>query len=384
MKQIKEIIFFCYGDSENASTWSNVPYLFTKTLEENGIIVRRINLLYQNIFTKIYKKLLKITYNHLYPNHVYEYIRTPYYRKKAFSIIKKAVSTYSNADCCIFTCFDFYNKFNNIPTVLFCDWTYDILILERLGRKPYYFEERYSKWQDNAINSSEAVISLFPECAQSMKTKYPHANIMYLGGNVVNNLYKGIIDSHQIIETKKKSKRILFIGGKKYIDGCRLLIEAHKILLNKGIKCETDIIGLSSSDFSNIEIPNSIHFHGYLKKDVQEQCNLYYKLVLNASVFVNPTEIWAGYSSTIESMYFYTPVIISPYKDFVAEFGENINFGYYNSLFSAECLSSNIIKILNDSTYADKCINAHNVTKDYTWKNYISKVLNVIENINNK
>lgn len=382
--QIKEIIFFCYGDSNNASTWSNVPFLFTKTLENKGIVIRRVNLLRKNIFIRIYNKLLKNIYNFIYPNHVYEYIRTPLYRKKAFSIIKEAVETYKNADCCIFTCFDFWNKYNNIPTLLFCDWTYDILILERLGRKPYYFETRYSKWQDEAINSSSAVISLFPECAQSMRTKYPQANILYLGGNVVNNLYGKDIDVNKVIETKQHSKRILFIGGKKYIDGCRLLIEAHKILVNNGIKCEVDIVGMTSSDFKDTEIPDTVHFHGYLKKDDKDQCDLYYRLILNASVFVNPTELWAGYSSTIEAMYFYTPIIISPYKDFVSEFGAEINFGLYNSEFNAKCLSTNIERILNDPDYLDKCINAHNVTKNYTWNTYVDKVLNVIEQIKNK
>lgn len=384
MAKIKEIIFFSFGDSNKASTWSNVPYLFTKTLEDKGILIRRINLLNNNLFTKGYNRLLKIIYNLRYPNHVYEYIRTPYFRRKSFSIIKRAVKTYKNADCCIFTCFDFWNKFNDIPTLLFCDWTYDIVILERLGRKPYYFEERFSKWQAEAICSSEAVVSLFPECAHSMKVKYPKANILYLGGNVVNNLYEECINVKKIIETKQHSKRLLFIGGKKYIEGCRLLIEAHKMLLYKGVKCELDIIGMTSLDFIGMHIPNSVHFHGYLKKDDKEQCDLYYRLMLNASVFINPTELWAGYSSTIEAMYFYTPIIVSPYKDFVSEFGSEINFGYYNSEFNVKCLGANIEKILSAPDYTEKCMNAHNVTKNYTWSTYVDKVLNVIEQIKNK
>ena len=42
--QVKEVIFFTYGDSSKASTWSNVPFLFTKTLEGKGIKVDRIDL----------------------------------------------------------------------------------------------------------------------------------------------------------------------------------------------------------------------------------------------------------------------------------------------------------------------------------------------------
>ena len=41
---IKEIIFFSMGDSNKISTWSNVPFLFCKELEQKGILVRRIDI----------------------------------------------------------------------------------------------------------------------------------------------------------------------------------------------------------------------------------------------------------------------------------------------------------------------------------------------------
>lgn len=383
MGKTNEIIFFCYGDSSLASTWSNVPYLFTKTLEEKGVTVRRVDLLHQSLWTKVYNKLLIKAYNVFYKNHVYSYIRTPLYRKKTFSIIKNAVKKYPNADCCIFTCFDFWNKFNDIPTVLFCDWTYDILILERLGRKPYSFEKRYSTWQDEAITSADAVISLFPECAKSMTEKYKEANIKYLGGNVVNNLYESSLDPDKMIANKKSLKHLLFVGGKKYKDGCKLLIEAHQRLLSKGIECRTDIVGMTGSDFEGTDIPKGVNFHGYLKKENEKDRDLYYNLMLNASIFINPTETWAGYSSTIEAMYFYTPIIVSPYKDFVSEFGEDISFGRYNQMFNVECLSNNIESILKTplSGYVKMCLDAHSATKDYSWSNYVDKVFSVIEKI---
>ena len=41
---MNEITIFTYGDSNKISTWSNVPYFFTTTLEKKGIIVNRINI----------------------------------------------------------------------------------------------------------------------------------------------------------------------------------------------------------------------------------------------------------------------------------------------------------------------------------------------------
>ena len=94
-----------------------------------------------------------------------------------------------------------------------------------------------------------------------------------------------------------------------------------------------------------------------------------------ASVFVNPTEKWAGYSSTIEAMYYYTPVVVSPYEEFVGEFGKQINFGVYNKVFSKESLATSILSIFNADNYDELCLNAHNRVKDYTWDNYVERLL---------
>ena len=378
MENIKEVIFFSYGDSNKASTWSNVPYLFTKTLEEKGIVIRRIQLLQKNIFINIFNRLIIHLYNIFYHNHVYDYIRTPLFRKIAFKLIKRTVEKYGHADCCIFTGFSLWNKFNNIPTILFGDWTYEILIKERLGRLPYKIEGKTIKWEDEAINASNCVISLFPECARSIKKKNPNANIYYLGSNVVNCLYTGHLDSNYVIRRKKESQRILFIGDEKYKNGCLLLIKAFNKLVLQYNELKLDIIGMQSSDFKNVQLNSNIYFHGYLKKDEPRQCDLYYQLMLDATIFVNPTKLWAGYSSTIEAMYFYTPIIVSKYKDFITEFGENISFGIYNKEFDSECLYENIIQILTSSNYEELCKKAHDATKSYTWENYVDKILNLL------
>ena len=41
---VKEIIFFSFGSSLNASTWSNIPYMFTRALVDRGIKVDRVDL----------------------------------------------------------------------------------------------------------------------------------------------------------------------------------------------------------------------------------------------------------------------------------------------------------------------------------------------------
>lgn len=374
---MKEIIFYTMGDSLNVSTWSNVPYLFSTHLEKKNIIVRRINLKPNKYLSGFWNKIITRIINPFYPGHVYTFDRTLLFQYLVDLKIKQSIKKYPKADYCIFTCFNFYNKYNKIPSLLFSDWTYDILIRDRLKRELYWFEKRHSKQEETAINSAKIVVSLFPVCADLMKQQYPQANINYLGGNVINSLYNKELNENTILESKSKSNILLFIGGPKYLNGAKLLIEALKII-NQDKQYELHLIGLTKSTFD--KLPPYVFCHGYLRKDNPQERDLYYRLLITAKILINPTPLWGGYSSTIESMFFYTPVIVSPYKDFVDEFGKEIDFGLYNNEFSADALASNINSILQDQEYLSRCKNAHNRVKDYTWDNYISKLLKLMSN----
>ena len=373
---MKEIIYFSSGDSSDVSTWSNVPFLFAKQLENRNICLRRINMHLGKNYKRIYNRTILPILNLFYPNHEYPFERTVFYRFLVNRLIKKSVYKYRTADYCIFFGYDFYNQFNDIPSLLFGDWTYDILIHERQRREFYWFEKKYSKREERIINSAKLVISLFPLCAESIKKQCPNANIFYLGNNVINSLYDRELDENYILSVKSTSRKILFIGLPKYIEGVKLLLESFKII-NSSNTYELHIIGMEKSHFD--ELPQNVFCHGYLHKDNEEERKLYYDLLISAKVFVNPTPLWAGYSSTIESMYFYTPVIVSPYKDFVDEFGENIDFGVYNEKFLAQTLADNILRLVLNPKYLEMCNNAHDRVKNYTWKNYVDKIISLME-----
>ncbi len=51
----------------------------------------------------------------------------------------------------------------------------------------------------------------------------------------------------------------------------------------------------------------------------------------------------------IEAMFFYTPVIVAPYNEFVEEFGDNIKFGRYIRNSSVEELSTLISEIFEEN-----------------------------------
>ena len=139
-----------------------------------------------------------------------------------------------------------------------------------------------------------------------------------------------------------------------------------------------DLIGINSDELNLL--PNDIYCHGYLDKGIESEADTYYNLIKNAAIFINTTPKWGAFSASLEAMYFYTPVIVTPYFEFTATFGEIINFGrFYDE--KQENLACIIEDILQSEEYIDICENAHNAAKVHTWSSYVDKMLTRIEGI---
>ena len=389
---MKEILFFTNGDANNANVWSNVPYCFSHALEDKGINVHRIDYSMNPVFVKFYNLGLRRILDGLTLKKLrFPYLRTTrLFKYLAERKIRKAILQNPQADLCLFMGYGFYNKWNTVPSLLFSDWTTEMDILKK--RPTNFLDKQIIKQEEEAINNAEYVVSLFPVCCEEMKKKYPKANIHFLGGNVINDLSglrlkrkdQCVHSSNEIIvedliETKEKSKRLLFIGRKTtYLEAAKKLIEAYKLLKEKeDYKDFTlDIVGCSASDFDSL--PEGVTCYGFLNKSEEKDRKAYYDLLLNAKVLVNANPKWGAFSSTVEAMYYYTPVIVSPYQDFVKNFGEKIDFGVYNQDFTAEIIANNIISVINSENYAEMCNFAHEKVKSYTWENYVGKVVKLI------
>ena len=394
---IEGILFFTYGDANNANVWSNVPYCFSHALENEGITVHRIDYSMNSTFASFYDLVLRRFFEAL----TFRKLRFPYLRTtKLFKFfaerkIKKAIQQYPQADLCLFMGYGFYNKWSNAPSLLFSDWTTEMDI--RKKRKPNFLEKRIIQQEKEAINHAEYVVSLFPVCCEEMKRKNPKANIHFLGGNVINDL-SGIrlkrreergkrreektskeIFVEDLIETKSKSKKLLFIGRKTtYLEAAKKLIEAYKLLKEEEAykDYELDIVGCAESDFGSL--PEGVTCYGFLNKSEEKDRKTYYNLLLNAKVLVNANPKWGAFSSTVEAMYYYTPVIVSPYQDFVKNFGEVIDFGIYNQDFTSKYITNDIKTIINSDNYIEMCNFAHENVKTYTWENYVEQVFKLL------
>ena len=393
---MREVLFFTNGDANDANVWSNVPYCFSHALENEGITVHRIDYSMNSSFVKFYDLVIRRILDGL----TLRKLRFPYLRiTRLFKFfaerkIKKAILQYPQADLCLFMGYGFYNKWSNTPSLLFSDWTTEMDI--RKKRKPNFLEKRIIHQEEEAINHAEYVVSLFPVCCEEMKKKYPKANIKFLGGNVINDLLNKSLVSRStfqvsnnnadntiivedLIEKKSKSKKLLFIGRKTtYLDAAKKLIEAYKLLKQEEAYKDysLDIVGCAASDFDSL--PEGVTCYGFLNKSEEKDRKNYYDLLLNAKVLVNANPKWGAFSSTVEAMYYYTPIIVSPYQDFVKNFGKEIDFGVYNQEFTAENIANDIKSVINSENYTEMCNFAHENVKTYTWENFVEQVFKLL------
>ena len=408
---MKEILFFTNGDANNANLWSNVPYCFSHALEDKDLVVHRIDYSMNPAFVKFYNLGLRRILDGLTLKKLrFPYLRTTrlfkYFAEKK---IRKAILQNPHADLCLFMGYGFYNKWNNIPSLLFSDWTTEMDIQKK--RKPNFLEKRIIRQEEEAINNAEYVISLFPVCCEEMKKKYPKVNIHFLGGNVINDLSGfRLRETHpnppclgreeqtteeqenlqisssskdvfadDLLEKKEKSKKLLFIGRKTtYLEAAKKLIEAFTLLKEEEEYKDfsLDIVGCAASDFDSL--PEGVICYGFLNKSEERDRKIYYDLLLGAKVLVNANPKWGAFSSTVEAMYYYTPVIVSPYQDFVKNFGEKIDFGVYNQEFTAESIAKDIKFVINSENYTEMCNFAHDNVKNYTWDNYVEQVFKLL------
>ena len=319
MDTIKEVTVFTNEDSSNINTWSNVPFFFTETLISRGIRVNRVDLSPSPILNRIYSTTWERIIRIIYRDTTYTYFRSLIHFLDARLRIKEALNKFDNSEMNIFLTFSFSSVgMTKRPTVLICDWPYEHYINYRQNRKPDLFEKRSIKRENNQIEGANLIFPLFPDVTKYMKTRYKNKNIFYLG-NVINSLYDP--NDSEILEKKSNSDSLLFIGGRKYIQGAQCLVDAFHVLKKDYPHLSLNIIGMNDSDVFGVP-KDGINCYGYLDKGKDVDRQLYYSLLQDAKIFVNTTPKWGAFSATLEAMYFYNPVIVTPFKEFVETFGD--------------------------------------------------------------
>lgn len=369
---------FTAGDSRDLSVWSNIPFLLCRTLEKRGCRVNRIA--YPRDEGWLRRGLLAADW-------LWRHLRCDekgrLYAKLYYALVDRAVRRASRkypADLDI-TPFNCGNAFSPQPTLLLGDWTQEYLYRMRLGRQPAGYQKYYAARQDEVIERSDCVVSLFARCAADMRGRYRNPQIFHLGRNVVNDVCDSAFDLEAILRGKSASERILFVGKRHYAAAARQLVRVVARLRETRPGLTLDIVGLSRDELG-ISSCEGVVFHGYLNKSIPSQRAAYYGLLKGAKAFVNTTPLWGGYSSTVEAMYYGCPVVIAPYADFTEEFGAEIPFGAYCADTDDERLCALLGGLFDDPARYDRmCREAHRAVQDYTWDRYVDALLRLAEGL---
>ncbi len=378
----KKILFVCYGDSTSPKAWSNVPFLFSENLQKQGFDILRVNLSPNEKYEALWNKYPRRILSRFFRNQQYEFIKTPIARSIAYKKIQKVVKANPDLYFVIILSFDFYNKFSNTPSLLFHDWSYDMVILDRLKREPYFFEKWFINYQHTAFNKSEVVVSLFQD-AQKIISQRHGKQVQHLGYNVVNDINFNKPSTEEILRRKNNSQELLLIGSMKYLEGARKLVQAVRILQKDFPDLAVNIINVPKHKLLLEETDKNIRCFDYLDKGDPEQNKQYYDLLCKTKILVNPSEIWAAYSSTIECMFYYTPIIIKPYDAFEMDYGKKNDFGVYleNTEVSTIVESIRSILVLNEEAYTQLCVRANELVKEQTWENYTKKIVDLMDDV---
>lgn len=363
-------VVFTIGDSRKPSTWSNVPYFFTRTLEEQGFPVKHVNIapsrILQLLFDLPWKAFCRFTGRQTR----FTYLRSGFNRRVTNAKIRRALKRYPDGHC-VFMTFSFAPSADR-PYTLFCDRTF--------AQHIAYFDERQPDGLElptiieerrNLMNAS-LIIALFPDLAQNLGQQ--HGDKVKYYGNVVN-IDRFDVDAEAIMARKQRINEIVFIGNRKYLEGLERLVEAVAIMNESGLpKVGVNVIGMDRGDVPSA--PANMVFHGYLNKAVPGQRRIYLDILERSRLFVNPNPKWAAFSASCEALYLYTPVVIFPYNEFERTFGNTNKVG--RALVSARPadIAGDIAALLEDeAAWREKAIAAHEATKNMTWGNYVGKYL---------
>lgn len=369
-----EVICISCGDSRRISTWSGVPFFHCKEMERQGIIVHRADIGLPGwrlvLWDKTFRRFMKIF---CHDNMLDGYRSFISYLRLSWTVFIETRKHKSAAAVIIYGYPPFWQRVTKLPVIYLGDWTFSYFVEEKKHRRPDFFERRYITKETACIDNSVLTISLFDNCADYMRTVCSsRANIRHIPGNVINC---AIEPSADVIQRKNKKRSILFVGRSHYLKGLEMLMDALPAIRNVYPDIILNVIGISPEMVSG-KRHDGVMFHGYLHKEIQEECSSFYDLLADASVIVNPNPEWAGYSSLMEAMYYYTPVVVSPFESFVRDFGSELDFGAYCSL---DDVAEKILAVLSSEQFTELCEAAHRHVKDYTWENYTKCFIRLIE-----
>jgi len=373
----RPFLIFSLGDSREPSTWSNVPYFFTRTLEDLGHTVHRVDIGPPRYVQLAYDQVWKVVCRLLGRQTRFSYLRTARNRKATDARIAEALQRHPGTHS-VFMTYSFGANDPQWPYTLFCDQTFAQHITYFDERAPDLLERPTIKAERKIMKNASLIIALFPDVAAEL-ARVHGAKVKYYGNAV--NIDTPLLDATALMDGKLAGMEIAFIGKRKYKEGLTRLTEAVRILNEGAMPGVTiNVIGMRRSDMPGA--PRNMVFHGYLDKGDPKQYRIYVDILRRSRLFVNPNPKWAAFSASSEALFLHTPVVIFPYSEFERTFGDVDGVGH--ALRSEEpcAMAEGIASLLRDEDlWRAKAIAAHEAASEMTWNNYVKRWLCDIEGL---
>ncbi|MBI5323793.1 MAG: glycosyltransferase family 4 protein [Ignavibacteriae bacterium] len=380
-----KIAFTSIFDIDDPNAISGTLYFISKYLQKHELDVIHIDKL-----DKFFYKFLKYkSVFHSINKKKYLRMRDPFFIKQINKQIERQIEktkpdiilSQGSLEVSLLKC--------KQPIIIWCDGNFFDLI----NKHPHY-KNLTSKTIDDSFKLEQmaydkAALLLFPSewAAQSTVNNYnvnpSKVKVVQYGANIENELpYESI--KNKILSRPKDVIKILFSGVDWHYKGGDILIEAGKLLIDKGYKIEINIIGCNPN--LDTEILKFTKVHGFLKKSEEIGNNLLQQLYLNSNFFVLPTRYETYGISFCEANAYGLPVFGTNTGGVPSIINNGIN-GYLieqkdSSIFIAEKIN---YLFSNYEEYINLSISSYNEFKTrLNWYQSCQKVKSLSESILSK
>lgn len=377
----REFIVFAIGDPAKASTWSNVPYFLSRTLEEKGHVVHRADLAPNRPLQVAYDLLIGTLRKTGITRTRHYFFRSSFNAWLTQRRIERVLRARPGA-LPIFTTFSFGRNRQRRPYVQFCDMTFERHLRYFEKRGPNAMEQRTIARERKHISGASLLISLFPEQAEELKAE--HGDRVRYYGNVVNSDIAAQ-DSHRLLHRDLARPEVLFIGGSKYKPGLLKLLDVLESMnASRAVPIELHAVGIPRHELLRA-IPSWTTVHGYLDKSDPEDAARYTALLERCCLFINPMPLWGSFSASCEAMHMHMPVIVSAYPEFTSTFGNDPGVGVLLRSEEDAELSDAINQLLGEPAKWQACAkSAHEAVEAFTWGNYVERMLTDIRELDKR
>lgn len=375
---MREINVFTAGDSNDIKAWSNVPYFFSRAMEQKAIRVNRINLIPEDMFLykwylRCYLRWSQLKRMILRKDYPYDFFRDRISLYLSGVRIKRELRRYPDADFNIFLTFSISSyRYSDIPVVHYCDQTYD-LYLDGKKKVVTRHDRVFIRMETANLKNAHYIFTTNRRCCEHIMEKYGLVNVRSVPTGINLNTLDAA-DEEGILADKLHDRNILFVGKGIHKRGVDILIGAFtRFNRLHADNWKLHIVGVNRESFGGLL--DNIVFYGQLSKDIPAELACYLQLIRSARLFVMPMREGPLPGVIKEAAMMYTPSIITN----IWHAADLVSDGYNGKLVEhadADEFAQAMDELIGDEhAWEQLARNAHSSAQRYTWSHTVDQMI---------